>query len=504
MAAGPQPQNRLTVFFRLFMMIPHGIVLWFLAIAALVVAFLGWWGALFMGRLPDFAASYLTGFIRWTARVEAYMFLLTDAYPPFTLDDVPDYPVRLATTRERLNRWAVFFRFILGIPAEIVGSVLVYGAFTIVLFIAWLIVLVTGKLPDSLHLAYVAVFRYHVRSFCYFYLLTPAYPWWGLFGDGDMGTAPPGPGVPGGYGGYGAPAGYQAPGGYPAAGPPGYPAPGDPRGYPAPGYPQPGYPAQDYPAQGAYGVPGGYGPGQGYGQPAETGYDTPSGPGYGTAGQAGYGPPGGPGYGAPGGPGYGAPGGYGPPPVEYGQAGGYGPPPPPGDPSGWRLLLTPAAKRLVVVFIVLGALGYGGQTVVQQSVFGSKISNTLSAAAASRTLQAANTKLNSQIGQFQTATQACNGKLACLERADAKAAGYFTGFGNTVRSMRVPSNAAADANKVYSDSVKVASDFTQLSRASGVDQYQKLANAAVQQDSDQFDHDVNALQDTLNNDQGAS
>jgi hypothetical protein len=61
-AAGPARQGRLTVFFRLLMAIPQGIVLGFLAIAALVVAFIGWWAALFTGdcrnsRRPTWLAS---------------------------------------------------------------------------------------------------------------------------------------------------------------------------------------------------------------------------------------------------------------------------------------------------------------------------------------------------------------------------------------------------------------------------------------------------------------
>ena len=58
--------------------------------------------------------------------------------------------------------------------------------------VAWIIVLITGKLPDSLHQAYTAVFRYQVRQYCYQYLLTPTYPVRGLFGDhAAMAPAPP-------------------------------------------------------------------------------------------------------------------------------------------------------------------------------------------------------------------------------------------------------------------------------------------------------------------------
>lgn len=202
----PEPQRRLTVLVRLILVIPHAIVLFFLAIGAYVVAFLGWWGALFMGRLPEFAQSYLTGFVRWTARVYAYELLLTDAYPPFTLDDDPEYPVRVATTHEQLNRLAVFFRFILFIPVYVLTGILVYGAGNIVLFITWIIALISGKLPVSLHLAYAAVLRFGIRSICYTWLLTPAYPG-GLFGD-DAALAGAAPGFPGAAGGYGPPPGY--------------------------------------------------------------------------------------------------------------------------------------------------------------------------------------------------------------------------------------------------------------------------------------------------------
>src|SRR5580692_4146394 len=71
-APGPAPQRRLTVLFRLLMLIPHGIVLEFLAIGAFFTVFVGWWAALFTGRLPEWAHSYVSGFVRWYARVLAY------------------------------------------------------------------------------------------------------------------------------------------------------------------------------------------------------------------------------------------------------------------------------------------------------------------------------------------------------------------------------------------------------------------------------------------------
>ena len=254
--AGPAPQSRLTVLVRLLMVVPQIIVLWALAIAAYVIVVIGWFGALFTGELPGFAADYLAGFVRWQTRVLGYAFLLTDVYPPFSLEDA-DYPIRVAVRPGRLNRLAVLFRFFLLIPAWIVEAVVSYGAFTIVQFVSWLIVLISGEMPVPLYQALAAALRYQARVVGFAFMLTSAYPS-GLYGDavtpGTGGTQPgyggfevqPGYGQQPGYGdpqswvsqppsdpqGWTPPAGYQAPpAGYQAP-PAGYQAP--PAGYQAP------------------------------------------------------------------------------------------------------------------------------------------------------------------------------------------------------------------------------------------------------------------------------
>jgi hypothetical protein len=179
--AGPSPQARLTVAVRIFMVIPQFIVLGVLGLAAYVVTIIGWFGALFTGQLPAFAADFLAGYLRWMTRVYAYAFLLTDVYPPFSLEDA-DYPVRVAVAPGRLNRLAVLFRFFLLIPCSIVLWVLSYGAFTLVQLVSWLIVLITGRMPDALYQALAAVLRYQVRTYAFGVMLTSAYPA-GLFGD---------------------------------------------------------------------------------------------------------------------------------------------------------------------------------------------------------------------------------------------------------------------------------------------------------------------------------
>jgi hypothetical protein len=179
--AAPAPQSRLTVLVRIILVIPHLIVLAVLGIAAYLVAIAGWFGALFTGRLPGFAADFLAGYLRWQTRVSAYAFLLTGDYPPFSLADA-DYPARVAVQPGRLNRLAVLFRIFLLIPCGIVQAILSYGALTIFQLASWVITLITGQLPDPVYQAMAAVLRYQARTLGFAWMLTSAYPA-ALFGD---------------------------------------------------------------------------------------------------------------------------------------------------------------------------------------------------------------------------------------------------------------------------------------------------------------------------------
>ena len=160
--------------------VPHLIALYVLGIAAAVVAVIGWAGALAAGRLPRFAAAYLSGYLRWYCRAGAYLLLLAGEYPRFGFADAP-YPVRVSVSPGKLSRLSVLFRGLLAIPAAVVSLLLAAGV-TIVAFIAWLTALVAGRLPGPLHQALAAVLRYAARCCGYQYLLTGAYPA-GLFGD---------------------------------------------------------------------------------------------------------------------------------------------------------------------------------------------------------------------------------------------------------------------------------------------------------------------------------
>jgi hypothetical protein len=180
--SGTALQGRLSVGFRIILAIPQLIVLYFLFIALFVVVVIGWFAALFMGRLPDWAHSFISGVVRWSTRVGAYLLLLTDRYPPFSLDD-EDYPARpILPDPGRLNRWAVLFRIILCVPAAVFVQIVQYGLTVPLLLVMWFVVLITGSMPPTLYLAYAALLRYETRFHSWFSMLTSEYAW-GMLGD---------------------------------------------------------------------------------------------------------------------------------------------------------------------------------------------------------------------------------------------------------------------------------------------------------------------------------
>jgi hypothetical protein len=79
--------NRWLPIVKWLLAIPHYFVLVFLSIFAFFAVIIAWFAILFSGQYPKALFDFVVGVGRWWLRVEAYTTLLvTDRYPPFTLD----------------------------------------------------------------------------------------------------------------------------------------------------------------------------------------------------------------------------------------------------------------------------------------------------------------------------------------------------------------------------------------------------------------------------------
>ncbi len=81
----PETRDRWSVGLRLIYGIPQFIVLFFMGFAWAVTLIIGWFAILFTGRYPEGLYKFGVGYMRWSLRVQAYVLLMRDEYPPFSL-----------------------------------------------------------------------------------------------------------------------------------------------------------------------------------------------------------------------------------------------------------------------------------------------------------------------------------------------------------------------------------------------------------------------------------
>lgn len=81
----PEQLGRWKPLYKWLLAIPHYFVLLVLAIGAVLAVIFGFFGVVFTGEYPETARDFLVNAYRYALRVEAYVGLLTDRYPPFTL-----------------------------------------------------------------------------------------------------------------------------------------------------------------------------------------------------------------------------------------------------------------------------------------------------------------------------------------------------------------------------------------------------------------------------------
>ena len=171
-------RSRLTVFFRLLLVLPHSVWLVLWGIAAYVTAIVNWFATLFMGRSPGALHRFIAGYVRYQLHVTAFFYILGNPFPGFTGRE-GTYPidVRIAPP-ERQNRWKTGFRFVLGFPALMIGAS--YGSLLgIAGLLLWFASLFTAKAPRGLRNAGIAALSYSAQVNSYLFLLTDRYPYSG-------------------------------------------------------------------------------------------------------------------------------------------------------------------------------------------------------------------------------------------------------------------------------------------------------------------------------------
>jgi hypothetical protein len=187
----PKKLDRLTSFFRLIWAIPivlllsiltvtgdesfmneagkemskggGGIVVALFAATALMI--------LFRQRYPRWWFDFALELNRFSTRVSAYLFLLTDMYPSTVEKQSVHLDIAYPDVKRDLNRWLPLVKWLLALPHYLVLFVLMIGVLFATLF-AWLYILFTGRYPRELFDFVVGVSRWNLRVTAYAFLLT--------------------------------------------------------------------------------------------------------------------------------------------------------------------------------------------------------------------------------------------------------------------------------------------------------------------------------------------
>jgi hypothetical protein len=184
--------NRLTTFFRIFTVIPIGIVLWAIsgatysssaggttttfAAAGGILIFAPLVMILFRQKYPRWWFDWNRELLRFTQRVYTYLALMSDEYPSTDEQQYVHLEIDYPNAETDLARGMPLVKWFLAIPHYVVLFFLYIGAFFAVIF-AWFAILFTGRYPKSIFDYVMGVHRWSLRVAAYaFILVTDKYP----------------------------------------------------------------------------------------------------------------------------------------------------------------------------------------------------------------------------------------------------------------------------------------------------------------------------------------
>ena len=173
-----EPLSQLLWSVKVFLLVPHFVVLLFLFLGFALAWAISLFAILFTGRYPRRLFDFNLGVLRWTWRVWFYGLGAgaTDRYPPFTLKAV-DYPADLGMPYpEKLSRGLVLIKWwLLALPQYMVVCILGFMIFMITGTIQ-LVVFLTERYPGDVFDFILDMNRWVYRVAVYAALMTDRYP----------------------------------------------------------------------------------------------------------------------------------------------------------------------------------------------------------------------------------------------------------------------------------------------------------------------------------------
>ena len=197
------------LFAKVILLIPHLFLLLLYFFVVQVVVWIGYWYILIQGGKPFWVENLELIFLEWGSRVFAWFTSTTDVYPTFGTDENHPAQVLVEEAPEPQNRVLIVAQ--IGISAVVAAGLFAADEFTVweavvwglvgigaaralfaaphlfilmwltigTLFAAWfgyLMILINGRLPLSLHWYFVGFHRWWARTWAWIAALTDEYP----------------------------------------------------------------------------------------------------------------------------------------------------------------------------------------------------------------------------------------------------------------------------------------------------------------------------------------
>lgn len=170
-----EQRERLSNCFRIFLAIPHIIVMSAWGSLAQTLAFVQWWIVLFTGKRNQSIWNLQNSYLAYGSRVYPYLYMLFDKWPAF--GEKPDGE---PTTYEFIydpnaKRGSNFFRLIMMIPAVVIYIALSIATMFVILY-SWFTIVITGKQHQGSFNFILKTHRYWIAVNAYGLLMTDSYP----------------------------------------------------------------------------------------------------------------------------------------------------------------------------------------------------------------------------------------------------------------------------------------------------------------------------------------
>jgi hypothetical protein len=197
-------RRRLTVFFRLILVIPHVIWLLIWSFFAVLISVIGWVTTLVAGHLPASLHDFFSAYVRYATHVYAYLFLAAGPYPGFV--GSPGYPIDVEIEPPATQqRWKTLLRLVLALPALLLASTLASagpsgsggtrtnggetdwggggwfdsvpsGVILVVGILGWFACMAVGRMPHGFRDLQAYCLRYGAQTWGFLLFLTDRYP----------------------------------------------------------------------------------------------------------------------------------------------------------------------------------------------------------------------------------------------------------------------------------------------------------------------------------------